>query len=67
MLRDGFQMEPDFIPTDTKVDLSNRMSKAGISKIEVSSFTSPKAIPTLVDADAVFERIERFPGVTYAA
>jgi len=67
MLRDGFQMEPDFIPTDTKVSLANRLSEAGISKIEVSSFTSPKAIPTLADADTVFERIRRYPGVTYTA
>lgn len=67
MLRDGFQMEPDFIPTDTKVSLASRLSEAGISKIEVSSFTSPKAIPTLADADAVFERIRRYPDVTYTA
>lgn len=67
MLRDGFQMEPDFVPTATKVDLSNRLGAAGISKIEVSSFTSPKAIPTLADADEVFKRIDRYPGVTYAA
>lgn len=63
--RDGFQMEPEFVPTDTKVALINALSQCGYAKIEVTSFTSAKAIPMLRDAEEVMGRIERFPGVEY--
>lgn len=63
--RDGFQMEGRFIPTDDKVALINTLGTLGYRRIEVSSFTSPKAIPQLADADAVVQRITRVPGVIY--
>ncbi len=63
--RDGFQAESSFIPTEQKIALINRLSHAGYAKIEVSSFTSPKAIPMLADAEAVMKGIERVPGVEY--
>jgi hydroxymethylglutaryl-CoA lyase len=55
--RDGFQIEPAFIPTDVKVALVDELSLCGYAKIEVTSFTSPKAIPMLRDAEAVMGRI----------
>jgi hydroxymethylglutaryl-CoA lyase len=63
--RDGFQMESEFVPTDTKVELINELSRCGYAKIEVTSFTSAKAIPMLRDAEEVMGRIERVPGVEY--
>ena len=66
-VRDGFQIEPTFIATDRKVALINALSRTGLAKIEVTSFTSPKAIPNLADAEAVMSRIDRVPGVVYAA
>lgn len=63
--RDGFQNEPDFVPTDTKVDLIDALSLCGYAKIEVTSFTSAKAIPMLRDAEVVMGRIQRVPGVEY--
>jgi hydroxymethylglutaryl-CoA lyase len=63
--RDGFQMEPEFVPTDTKVELINELSQCGYSKIEVTSFTSAKAIPMLRDAEEVMGRIERAPNLEY--
>jgi hydroxymethylglutaryl-CoA lyase len=63
--RDGFQIEPAFIPTDVKVALVDELSLCGYAKIEVTSFTSPKAIPMLRDAEAVMGRIRRLPGVEY--
>ena len=63
--RDGFQMEPEFVPTDDKVALINALSACGYAKIEVTSFVSPKAIPMLRDADEVMGRIQRVPGVEY--
>lgn len=63
--RDGFQIEPRFIPTDDKVALVDALSDCGYAKIEVTSFTSPKAIPMLRDAEEVMGRIRRVPGVEY--
>jgi hydroxymethylglutaryl-CoA lyase len=64
--RDGFQMEPEFVPTDAKVALVDALSDCGYAKIEVTSFTSAKAIPMLRDAEEVMGRIRRAPGVQYA-
>ncbi|MGV3571625.1 MAG: hydroxymethylglutaryl-CoA lyase [Ramlibacter sp.] len=64
--RDGFQMEPEFIATDDKVALIDALSECGYAKVEATSFTSPKAIPMLRDADEVMGRIRRVPGVEYA-
>jgi hydroxymethylglutaryl-CoA lyase len=63
--RDGFQIEPNFIPTDDKVALIDALSQCGFAKIEVTSFTSPKAIPMLRDAEEVMRRIQRVKGVEY--
>jgi len=65
--RDGFQMESHFIPTDDKVALIDTLSGLGYAKIEVTSFTSPKAIPALRDGEEVMGRIARRPGVVYTA
>jgi hydroxymethylglutaryl-CoA lyase len=63
--RDGFQIEPEFVPTDAKVALVDALSDCGFAKIEVTSFTSAKAIPMLRDAEEVMGRIRRVPGVEY--
>ncbi|TDM06036.1 MAG: hydroxymethylglutaryl-CoA lyase [Ideonella sp. MAG2] len=63
--RDGFQNEPHFVPTEDKVALIDGLSHCGFAKIEVTSFTSSKAIPMLKDAEAVMGQIERVPGVEY--
>ncbi len=63
--RDGFQMEPEFVLTDTKVELIDKLSQCGYAKIEVTSFTSAKAIPMLRDAEEVMGRIQRAPNVEY--
>jgi len=64
-LRDGFQIEPNFIATYEKVGLINRLGETGVAKIEATSFTSPKAIPNLRDAEEVMRQINRVPGVVY--
>ena len=66
-VRDGFQIEKDFVPTATKVELVNQLSRTGLHKIEVTSFVSPKAVPALADAADVLARIDRVPGVIYVA
>ena len=64
--RDGFQIEPTFVPTAAKIGLIDELSRTGLPKIEVTSFTSPKAIPSLRDAEEVFRGIVRAPGVNYS-
>ena len=66
-VRDGFQIEKAFVPTATKVELVNQLSRTGLHKIEVTSFVSPKAVPALSDANEVLAAIDRVPGVVYVA
>ena len=66
-MRDGLQIEPIFVATEDKIHLVNALSRSGLAKIEVTSFTSPKAIPALRDAEEVMKGIERVSGVTYVA
>src|SRR5260370_33699108 len=65
--RDGFQIEPDFIATARKIDVVNRLAAAGMPRIEVTSFVSPKAIPQLRDAAEVMAAIVRRPAPLYSA
>ena len=66
-LRDGLQAECRFVPTADKIALADMLSGAGLTKIEVSSFVSPKAVPVLADAAEVFGGIARRLGVVYSA
>jgi hydroxymethylglutaryl-CoA lyase len=66
-LRDGLQAETRFVPTLEKIALADMLSKAGLAKLEASSFVSPKAVPVLADAVEVFEGIARQSGVVYSA
>ncbi|MFM0154455.1 hydroxymethylglutaryl-CoA lyase [Paraburkholderia sediminicola] len=63
--RDGFQNEKQFVDTDAKISLIDELSECGYAKIEVTSFTSPKAIPALRDAEAVMHGIVRKEGIVY--
>jgi hydroxymethylglutaryl-CoA lyase len=65
--RDGLQAEDVFVSTEDKVRLVDALSLAGMSKIEVTAFVSPKAIPALRDAQTVMREITRVPGVVYTA
>jgi len=65
--RDGLQSETASIPTDLKVAYIDALSAAGLPEIEASAFVSPKWVPQLADAEEVFRRIRRRPGVVYSA
>jgi hydroxymethylglutaryl-CoA lyase len=64
-MRDGLQIEPSWVPTEDKVRLIDALSQMGFSRIEVSSFVSPRAVPGLRDADDVFAGITRNPAIVY--
>ncbi len=63
--RDGLQSLPKWIDTDTKVWLCNRLTDLGVPVVEVASFAHPKVVPNMRDAEEVFARIQRKPGVVY--
>lgn len=58
-LRDGLQNEPNFLATEKKSDIANRVIAAGVSRIEATSFVSPKAVPQLADAEDMIAGINR--------
>lgn len=63
--RDGLQSMPVQVSTDHKVEMINRIARAGFKKLEVTSFSHPKLLPQFADAAEVLRRIERRPGVSY--
>ena len=65
--RDGLQIEKQIVDTAAKVAFIDALSLCGFKRIEVTSFTSPKAIPALADAQDVMRQIQRVPGVIYTA
>jgi hydroxymethylglutaryl-CoA lyase len=65
--RDGLQNERASIGTADKIEFVNRLSAAGLPVIEVSAFVSPKWVPQMADAAAVFAGITRREGVRYTA
>jgi hydroxymethylglutaryl-CoA lyase len=44
-VRDGFQIEKNFIPTETKIALIDQLTATGLAKIEATSFVHPKFVP----------------------
>ena len=64
--RDGLQNEKDFVATATKIELVNRLSRAGLQNVESASFVSPKWVPQMADGGAVLAGIERRPGTIYS-
>ncbi|CDW85877.1 hydroxymethylglutaryl-mitochondrial-like [Stylonychia lemnae] len=63
--RDGLQNEKQFVPTETKINLINKLSESGLKVVESTSFVSPKAIPQMADAVEVLKGINRIEGVSY--
>jgi len=65
--RDGLQNEAQFVATDVKVELIERLVGAGIRKLEVAAFVSPKWVPQMADGAEVLGRLSRRPGIALAA
>lgn len=63
--RDGIQSLGAFVPTEQKIEMANRLARTGLTRIEVTSFVSPKAVPQMADAEQVMAGIERVPGVSW--
>jgi len=65
--RDGLQNEPGFVPTATKLELIERLARAGLTRIEATAFVSPKWVPQMADHAAVMVGITRQSGVVHSA
>ncbi|WP_299361214.1 hydroxymethylglutaryl-CoA lyase [uncultured Paracoccus sp.] len=64
--RDGLQNEPENLPTAQKIELIRRLAAAGLTEIEVTSFTHPKWIPNLADAETVTREIADLSVISFA-
>jgi hydroxymethylglutaryl-CoA lyase len=64
--RDGLQNEKEFVPTETKIALVDRLARAGIANVEATSFVSPKWVPQMADAADVMSGIARRAGTIYS-
>jgi hydroxymethylglutaryl-CoA lyase len=62
--RDGFQNEPEVIPTAEKVRLIELLGATGLQRIEVTSFVRPDVIPQLADASEVLSAVSLPPSVS---
>jgi hydroxymethylglutaryl-CoA lyase len=56
--RDGFQNEPEVVPTDEKVRLIELLARTGLKRLEVTSFVRADVIPQLADGGEVLDRID---------
>jgi hydroxymethylglutaryl-CoA lyase len=56
--RDGFQNEPEVIPTESKVELIEALARTGLRRLEVTSFVRADVIPQLADAAEVLARVD---------
>src|SRR6476659_1248572 len=64
--RDGFQNEPETIPTAEKIRLIDMLSASGLERMEVTSFVRPEVIPQLADAAEVLAGVQRREGVAFS-
>jgi len=65
--RDGLQNEKEVIPVEVKIELIDKLTRAGFSNIEAASFVSPGWIPQMATSAAVMAGITRKPGIIYSA
>ncbi len=56
-VRDGFQHEEKFIPTEAKIWLAEQLILAGFKHIEVTNFGNPSAMPQFKDAEVLMKNL----------
>ncbi|NNG01805.1 MAG: hydroxymethylglutaryl-CoA lyase [Desulfobacteraceae bacterium] len=65
--RDGFQFEKQNIPTSMKIDIINRLIRAGLTQIQVTSFVHPDRVPQMADAELIIAGLDVPSGVSIDA
>jgi hydroxymethylglutaryl-CoA lyase len=66
-MRDGLQIERIGITVEEKLRLLTALTDAGLKRIVVGSFVSPKWTPQMADIDLLLEQLAPRQGVTYLA
>jgi hydroxymethylglutaryl-CoA lyase/(R)-citramalyl-CoA lyase len=61
--RDGLQNEPEVLSPETRADLVERLTAAGVRRIEAVSFVRADRVPQMAGAEEVIERVHRREGV----
>ena len=65
--RDGLQNEKEAVSAAVKIELVDRLSRAGFANIEAAAFVSPKWVPQMATSSEVMAGIARRPGTLYSA
>ena len=65
--RDGLQNERAIVSLVDKLRLVDALVAAGLTRVEITSFVSPRWIPQLADADDVAKHARAPEGVTFSA
>ena len=65
--RDGLQNEKEAVSAAVKIELVDRLSRAGFVNIEAAAFVSPKWVPQMATSSEVMAGIARRPGTLYSA
>jgi hydroxymethylglutaryl-CoA lyase len=65
--RDGLQNEAVTVPTTRKVRLIEALVAAGLRRVEITSFVSPKWVPQLADGEEVASLVGRRDGASFSA
>jgi len=63
--RDGLQSEKEIVSTIDKLSLIKRAIDAGLKRIEITSFVSPKRVPQMADAENLVQMLPEHNDVTY--
>ncbi|MFH5924175.1 hydroxymethylglutaryl-CoA lyase [Roseomonas xinghualingensis] len=61
--RDGLQSIGPFVPTETKIAMVRAIYAAGIRRMEIGSFVSPRAVPQMADTAEVLKAALELPGL----
>lgn len=64
--RDGLQNEKQAISLDTKLNLIERLTQAGLKHIEITGFVSPKWVPQLADSIELCHQLKRHDHMNYS-
>ncbi|MFM1652038.1 hydroxymethylglutaryl-CoA lyase [Brevibacillus sp. B_LB10_24] len=65
--RDGLQNEAEFVPTEKKLELIDKLLDAGITRMEATSFVHPKKVPQMSDASDIMRKLQGYKNVSLGA
>jgi hydroxymethylglutaryl-CoA lyase len=66
--RDGLQNLREFVKTEQKVVLIQRLAESGLGEIQIGAFVSPQAIPQFRDIKEIADQVVgKIPGATFTA